>query len=142
MNYIKWFLFVSGFGVLTGCASNVCEPGVGYAMAGTNTAVIGISINKDGTPQESVKEVVVYPGQKVIYAGPDDFSIVFKDRKTPNGKIKNKSNDGVVSIKIPLDILDKKEYQKEYRENKFLTFDYSINVNGKEMDPPIKVYPR
>lgn len=132
------FLIILG---LSGCAINECKPEIGRALPGTNTAVVGIFLGKDGVPNETVKEVVVHPGQNVLYAGPDDFKIVFKNRKTPNRVVSNVSRDGVVLIKIPKDIFQKKEFVEEFRKNKSLVFDYSIWVNGKEYDPPIRVVP-
>ena len=55
--------------------------------------------------------------------------------------VSNPSKDGVVLIKIPQDIFERKEFVEEFRKNKSLVFDYSIWVNGKEYDPPIRVVP-
>lgn len=135
-----WLTFFMILGI-SGCAVSECKPEIGRALSGTNTAVVGIFLGKDGVPKETVKEVVVHPGQNVLYAGPDDFKIVFKNRKTPNRVVSNASRDGVVLIKIPKDIFQKKEFVEEFRKNKSLVFDYSIWVNGKEYDPPIRVVP-
>lgn len=126
---------------LSGCAVKECKPEIGRALSGTNTAVVGVFLDKSGVPKETVKEVVVHPGQNVLYAGPDEFKIVFKNRKTPNRIVSNSSKDGVVLIKIPEDIFERKEFLDEYQKNKSLIFDYSIWVNGKEYDPPIRVIP-
>jgi hypothetical protein len=126
--------------VLSGCVSNNCEPGklsTGYALPGTNTVVVGIAIDKNGIPKETYKDVVAYPGQKVLYAGPDQFSIVFKNRKTPNRKVENTSSGGVVVIEIPVDVLERKEFVEEFRKNNQLVFAYGIKANGKELDPPL-----
>lgn len=139
MNIIKFFLGFVFILCVTGCDFN--KPEVGRALPGTNTAVVGVFLDKDGVPKETVKEVVVHPGQNVLYAGPDEFKIVFKNRKTPNGEVDNSSVDGVVLIKIPEDIFERKEFAEEFKENKSLEFDYSIWVNGKEYDPPIRVVP-
>lgn len=126
---------------LSGCAVKECKPEIGKALPGTNTAVVGVFLDKTGVPKETVKEVVVHPGQNVLYAGPDEFKIVFKNRKTPNRVVSNSSKGGVVLIKIPVDIFERKEFVDEYQKNKSLIFDYSIWVNGKEYDPPIRVIP-
>lgn len=110
-----------------------------YALKGTNTALVGIALGKDGFPVETVKEVVLLPGQKVIFAGPDRFQVVFKDKKTPNRIVKHESQNGVISIVIPKDILTKGEFVEEFRKNNFIKFNYSIIVNGKELDPPMIV---
>lgn len=123
-----------------GCAStnsNHSQLRTGYALPGTNTVVVGIGIDKNGIPKETYKDVVAYPGQKVLYAGPDEFSIIFKNRKTPNRKIENPSSRGVVVIEIPKDILERKEFVEEFRKNNQLVFDYGIKANGKELDPPL-----
>jgi hypothetical protein len=141
MHCIKLILFCFLFSVV-GCASADRVPEklrTGYALPGTNTVVVGIGIDKNGIPKETVKDVVVYPGQKVLYAGPDEFSIIFKNKKTPNRKVENASVDGVVVIKIPEDILERKEFAEEFRKNKQLVFDYGIRANGKELDPPLIV---
>ncbi len=109
------------------------------ALPGTSTAVVGIALDKTGFPVETVREVVLLPGQKVIFAGPDRFSIVFKGRKFPGKKVKYESVNGVVSISIPKDVLDRSEFIEEYRKNKSVTFNYAINVNGRELDPPMVI---
>lgn len=139
MNLLKMLTGSFFLLVLSGCAMSNCKPEIGRALPGTNTAVVGVFLDKNGVPKETVKEVVVYPGQNVLYAGPDEFKIVFKNRKTPNRLVTNPSKDGVVLIKIPKDIFEKKEFVEEFRKNKSLVFDYSIWVNGKEYDPPIRV---
>ena len=124
----------------SGCKTIDCIPQKlksGYALPGTNTVVVGISVDKNGTPQESYKDIILHPGQTALFAGPDEFVINFKNRKTPNGRIENRSVNGVVAIKIPDDILKKSEYIEEYRKNKEVTFDYAIN--GKELDPPMRI---
>lgn len=141
MYFIKTIL-VGVLFFLVGCASVDCEPDklrTGYALPGTNTVVVGIGIDKNGMPRETVKDIVVYPGQKVLYAGPDEFSIIFKNRKTPNRKVENASANGVVVIRIPEDILERKEFVEEFRKNNQLVFDYGIKANGKELDPPMIV---
>lgn len=128
---------------VSGCTVTECKPEneIGKALPGTKTAVVGIFLDKDGVPKETVKEVVVHPGQNVLYAGPDEFKIVFKNQKAPDRVVSNPSKDGVVLIKIPVDIFERKEFVEEFRKNKSLVFDYSIWVNGKEYDPPIRVIP-
>jgi hypothetical protein len=142
MHYIKLSLFGVVLAILGGCASIDCEPDklrTGYALPGTDTVVVGVSLDKSGMPQESYKDIVVHPGQKVLFAGPDEFKIVFKNKKTPNGKVENKSARGVVLIKIPEGILEQSEFVEEFRKNNQLVFDYAIWVNGVELDPPMIV---
>lgn len=108
-----------------------------YVLQGTNTALVGIALDRKKFPLETVKEVVLKPGQKVIFAGPDKFLIYFKNKKTPLKDLRFESKDGVISMVIPRDIFDRPEFAEEYKRNKFLRFDYAINVNGRELDPPM-----
>lgn len=144
MKIYKIFSVVIMFVSMAGCAVAQSSPSklpTAYALEGTRTAVVGIAVNRKGVPKETVKEIVLYPGQKVILAGPDRFLISFKNNKTPDEKkkIKFESNDGVVSLYIPKDILEKPEFVEEFKRNNYLRFDYSIGVNGRELDPPIVI---
>lgn len=130
-------LFLSLFGGCSIAQTKGDNLPTSYALQGTNTAVVGIAVDKKGIPLETVKEIVLAPGQKVLFAGPDNFSIVFKDKKSPTRKIKYTSSDGVIKIEIPKNILENVEFVEEYRKNNFLRFNYSIWVGGKELDPPI-----
>lgn len=128
--------------IMNGCAatqSRTDKLPSSYALKGTNTAVVGIALDKTGFPVETVKEIVLHPGQRVVFAGPDRFEIIFKNKKSPNRQIKHDSKNGVVIVSIPKDILEKQEFAEEYRKNSFLRFDYSIIVNGKELDPPMVI---
>lgn len=145
MKFLKFLVPLVAIISINGCVASNTAPDPrltkklpsSYALKGTNTALVGIALTKDGFPIETVKEVVLLPGQKVIFAGPDRFQIVFKDKKTPNRVIKHESSDGVISITIPKDILTKGDFAEEFRKNKFVQFNYSIIVNGKELDPPM-----
>ncbi|OZY87967.1 hypothetical protein CBP51_07130 [Cellvibrio mixtus] len=106
-------------------------------MEGTNTAVVGIALDKTGMPKETVREVVLFPGQRVVFAGPDEFVIVFKNKKTPSRKIENPSVNGVVVINVPVGIIEQPAFTEEFRKNNALRFEYAIRANGKELDPPM-----
>lgn len=110
-----------------------------YALPGTTTAVVGIGIDKDGIPLETVKEIVLLPGQKVIFAGPDRFKVEFKNKKAPSTQLNFESQNGVVTVSVPKEILDSPRYARELKANGFVRFDYSIFVNGRELDPPLIV---
>lgn len=116
---------------------NKKSSGTGRALPGTTTVVVNISLDSNGIPQQNFNEIELLPGQTALFAGPADFLIIFKNRKTPNHKIENKSENGTVVVKVPDDILKQTEFVEEYRKNGFLKFDYAINVNGKELDPPM-----
>lgn len=110
-----------------------------YAIPGTSTAIVGIGVDKKGIPLETVKEIVLLPGQRVVFAGPDRFQIKFKKDKSPSGQVNYESKNGVIAIVVPKDIFGKAEFSREEKEKKYLRFDYSIFVNGKELDPPLIV---
>lgn len=140
MKYLKFFMPVLLVSFISACSatrSPITKLPTSYALPGTSTAVVGIALDKKGYPLETVKEIVLKPGQKVIFAGPDRFLISFKNRKSPANIIKYESGNGVVTVTIPKDILDNPQFIEEFRKNNFLRFDYAINVNGRELDPPI-----
>lgn len=148
MRKLNLYVCFFAIAILSGCSTvkrdcgSLTQQKAARALPGTNTAVVGIYLReRDGVPQETYKEVVLHPGQRVLYAGPSEFSINFKNRKTPNGKIRNQAENSVVIIDIPKDIFSRREFQDEYKKNNYLIFDYGITVNGKEYDPPIKVIP-
>lgn len=137
-------IFVFGFvlSFLGGCASTASiseSHATGYALKGTETVVVGVPVDKNGVPEAIYEKIVVYPGQKIIFAGPDRFSIFFKGGKYPNKDREIISTRGVVLINIPLDILDRREYRDELSKNNFIKFNYGIRVGNKELDPEIIV---
>ena len=109
------------------------------AVAGTKTVVVGLPLDGSGAPDKKIEkfEIIMAPGQKVVFAGPEKFSIFFKERKSPVDAVETGSKDGVVIIKIPRDILDNPKYQEELKNNGSLVFNYGVNVNGKIIDPRI-----
>lgn len=139
MNRTKVIISIVFFAFLGGCSEGKKTETLtsNYALQGTSTAVVGIAVDKTGLPVETVKEVVLVPGQKVIFAGPDKFIITFKDKKAPNRKISYESENGIVTVTIPKNILEKPQFIDEFRKNNFLKFNYAINVNGRELDPPM-----
>lgn len=131
-----------GVFVIAGCSavsSEIKSHHTVYPMAGTNTAVVGVGVDKQGIPFVAAKEIIVEPGQKILFAGPDEFIVTFKNKKSPNRKIDNRSSGGVVKIDIPGEIFEQREFVEEYRKNGQLKFNYGVIVNGKELDPEIIV---
>lgn len=131
-----------GVFVIAGCSvvsSEIKNHHTVYPMEGTNTAVVGIGVDKSGVPFVAAKEIIVAPGQKVLFAGPDEFVVTFKNKKSPNRKIDNPSRGGVVKIEVPSEVFEQREFVEEYRKNGQLKFNYGVIVNGKELDPEIIV---
>lgn len=143
MRYIKLALALTTLLISAGCASLDCKSREGKALPGTDTVVVGIYIDKEGYPQVNVEPVSVYPGQKIVFAGPDKFDIFFKENSTPNDKLDNPSINGVVTIEIPRDIFEREQRKQKTTEKiKELIYRYGIRANGKVTDPSIHVEPR
>lgn len=138
MHYLKLGV-VSLFVIFLVSCSSVDRRKIAAVLPGTNTAVVGISLDKNGMPKEQFSEVVLAPGQKVLFAGPDEFTIIFKDKKTPNRKIENPSSSNVVVIQIPNGILEQREFAEEFRRAGEVRFRYGIRVKDKELDPTIVI---
>ena len=115
------------------CTKKKCK-----VISGTNTIVITISVDEEGNPLPSVTELLVLkPGQRIVFAGPEEFIIFFKDQKTPFKESEFKSKEGVVTLKVPEKIFeDKRFFDEAYRESG-ISFNYGVRVNGREFDPPI-----
>lgn len=138
MKLVSLFLLVF---ISVGCfAVEPCTKKKCKAISGTNTIVITISLDEEGNPLPSVMELLeLKPGQRIVFTGPEEFSIFFKDQKTPFKKSEFKSKDGVVTIKIPEKIFEDKRFFEEGYQNAGIEFNYGVRVNGKELDPPLIV---
>lgn len=139
MRFLVFFISILLFSEFS-FASEPCVKKKCKAISGTNTIVITISIDEEGNPLPSVTELLeLRPGQRIVFTGPEEFSIFFKDQKTPFKKTEFKSKDGVVTIKIPEKIFeDKRFFEESYRDAE-IEFNYGVRVNGREFDPPIIV---
>jgi hypothetical protein len=143
MSMMKFGLVVGVVSLMSGCATQMCKTN-DVALSGTDTAIVGLYIDKKGYPQPSVQTVSVYPGQRVLFAGPKQFDIIFKEQKSPNGKLEMTSKDGVVVVDVPRDIFDREKSATRANPDsrKELLFHYGIKANGKETDPTIRIMPR
>lgn len=140
---------ISFFGIavvllaLCGCANLGCKLDVKAALQGTDTAIVGLYIDDKGFPQPTVGRVNVYPGQKILFAGPNTFDIFFKDKVSPIGDLVVQSSNGVVIIEIPMDIFEREQRKSKMVDTKGeLVYRYGIRANGKVTDPEIGVRPR
>ncbi|WP_331351328.1 hypothetical protein [Cellvibrio sp. UBA7671] len=129
---------------LSGCASVECvKKTTEEVLPGTSTALVGLYIDRNGYPQASVETVVVAPGQRIIFVGPEKFDIIFKNEKSPVEQFKLSARDGVLILDIPRDVFAQED--KDDRTNigkDEISYKYGIKANGKETDPEIKVRPR
>jgi hypothetical protein len=144
MSYIKIFLFTLVMLVSSGCASQGCKPQAGAALRGTETALVGVYIDEKGFPQANVDTVTILPGQRIVFAGPDEFDIFFKDQRSPIDKFEVKSTNGIVVIEIPKDIFERERANSKAPSpttTKDLLYRYGIRVKDKVTDPTIHVRP-
>lgn len=142
MHFFTRLIALAGILMVAGCSavsSEIKNHHTVYPMPGTNTAVVGIGLDRHGVPFLAAKEIIVEPGQKVLFAGPDEFTVVFKNKKSPNRKIDNSSIGGVVRIDVPSEIFEQREFAEEFRKNGEVKFSYGVVVNGKELDPDLIV---
>ena len=139
MHIIKFFVLLALGFLLASCDRIDNKIGEGEALPGTETAIVGLYIDKNGYPQASVEKVKVFPGQKIIFAGPDKFEIIFKDQKSPTGRFEALSENGIVVIEIPRDIFEREQREAKSADIKDLIYRYGIRVNGKITDPEINV---
>ena len=132
-------IFISLFLACFISSCDILEKKEGKSLPGTETAIVGLYIDKDGYPQANVEKVKVFPGQKIIFAGPDNFEILFKDQKSPTGRFEALSENGIVVIEIPRDIFESEQRQTKTTDIKELVYNYGIRANGKVTDPQIIV---
>lgn len=140
MRHIRFFSAVIVLLVLGGCVNRDCKPDVGVVLQGTDTAIIGLFLDASGYPQAITNKVTVRPGQKIIFAGPAKFEILFKDQKSPVGELELESSGGVVVIEIPKDIFERDQRETKSKDVKNeLVYRYGIRVDGRVTDPSIHI---
>jgi hypothetical protein len=129
---------------LSGCATVDCEKNTtGKVLAGTSTALVGLYLDDKGYPQASVNTVIISPGQRIVFSGPKEFDIFFKDKKSPVEQFELSARDSVLTLDIPEDVFAQEgRDDPSSQDNKELSYKYGIRVNGKETDPEIRVIPR
>jgi len=137
MRYLKLILITFATFMSAGCASLDCKPNKGVVLPGTDTAIVGVYIDKNGYPQATVDTVTVRPGQRIVFTGPEKFEIFFKDQKTPIEKPNIQSASGIVVIEIPKDIFERQRATNAALKE--LLYRYGIRANGKVTDPTIRV---
>lgn len=103
-------------------------------LPGTRTALNGIYL-KDGKPAVQYETVVLRTGQRVVFAGPDEFRIVFENESLFEDASDNepgdyRSRDGLIILNV--------SDEKTARLKDGTVFKYSVFVNGIELDPFIR----
>ena len=155
MRIVKYFCICTFCLFLSACMSHSGKLKNISVLSGTGTVVVGISLDKKGYPEHTVGRIEVKPGHKILFAGPENFSIFFKngispfndsDLKSLSGlnrdglqkqRVELTSINGLVVIAIPKDLFDR----PENRGKPYLDYYYGISVNGLEIDPPVRVIP-
>jgi hypothetical protein len=155
MNTMKYFFLCTFFLFLSACTCNNTKLKNISVLSGTDTAVVGISLDAKGYPQHTVGRIDVKPGQKILFAGPEKFSIFFKNGTSPYNdsdfrslpglnreslqkrRVELTSVNNIVVVAIPKDLFDR----PENRGKPYIDYYYGINVNGLEIDPPFRVIP-
>lgn len=140
----KGFLLGAVVISLVGCSSSdTKEINAAEVLPGTATAVVGLYLDKNGYPQPTVETVVVAPGQRIVFTGPDQFEILFKDSKSPVDSLVLSTTTGVLTLYIPIDVFMQEEKDDPSSRGKDeISYKYGIRVDGKVTDPEIKVRPR
>lgn len=144
MNYMKISMLFLTVCFFTGCEHLHNSKKQGKVLPGTDTAVVGIYIDDKGYPQASVDTVNVIPGQRIFFAGPRRFEIIFKDQRSPVGKLELSSVDGSIVLDIPRDIFERNKTTTTVSAadvSKELIYRYGIRVDGKLTDPIIHISP-
>lgn len=128
MKYVVYVIMVS---MLAACGnvkeqnvSHPCDCNDGMVLEGTDTAVVRISVGSNGIPRVSTEKVVLYPGQRIVWAGPTDMEVKFPQR-SPFKENVLRTRDGVINRVIP----DVKIKGKE------IIYKYDVVVDGKVLDP-------
>jgi len=127
----------------TSCANLNCKPQSGSALQGTDTATVGLYLDKNGYPQASVETVTVAPGQRIVFVGPKQFDIFFKEQRSPIDKAELYTSNGILIVDIPKDVFDREDRKNPENKNKNeMFFRYGIRVDNKVTDPTIHIMPR
>ena len=142
MRFLKSTLL---FGLLLSAnvfSAKKCEKKECRVLHGTNTIVISISIDGNGYPQPSLLETMsLHPGEKIVFSGPEEFTIFFKEGKSPSKKFEFNSKDGVVVLRIPEHLFEDNRFSEEIYRNEGIIFSYGIRANSKVTDPSIRIVP-
>jgi|GEM_PF-4210414 len=152
MNYLKLvklaFVVVLCVGVLSACQQRcICETN---PIPGTDTAMVIISIGEDGKPQVNVEVLDVYPGQRVVFVGPEAFTLVYREEfpyvrseaEKKSAASDNKSeaevstDDGVINFTVL------EEYRDTIEDGETLLIKYDVIVAGVPLDPYVRIHPK
>lgn len=142
MRFFKSLILLLSLTLSVGCASQDCSEKEIGVLSGTKTAVVKLYVDKKGYPQTKTEVVTVSPGQKILFAGPDRFDILFKNQLSPIEKLEVRSKDGVVVIEIPKDIFERaRKTSPNTASANELIYKYGIRIGDKVTDPTIRIVP-
>ncbi|WP_188150921.1 hypothetical protein [Teredinibacter waterburyi] len=157
---MKWlkliFTVVLSATILSGC-QNYCK------CSPDEPALALITKAENGTPQVTPKEIIAYPGQELLFFSKEDFTLTFYERDPEKadsvGNPSFPSSDGELILVVDEDyiISDPGETERALKElyaakkivvpadkkstetKKYVTIQYSIVIDGKELDPKVKI---
>lgn len=143
MRYFRYLFTFAIMFSLGACASMDCKRPTREVPPGSDKATVAIYLDKNGFPKADAEKVIVAPGQKIVFVGPDQFDIIFKDNRSPIDKPEVRTSNGILVLEISKNIFEKEDRKNpENKKNNEMIYRYGIRVNGKVTDPEIVVRPR
>ncbi len=106
--------------LLSGCSHLVLGPGI----PGTSTKVVKVLL-KNGNPRVDNNTITVIPGDRVIFVGPDTYSIDFPEG-TPFNMAKFSATNAVINVRVSQNAKPRK-------------YKYNVRVGDKVLDPHVIV---
>lgn len=145
---VKIFLLIAVILTLASCEL-ICKCGP------VGTSVVKVFLADDDIPNVNIEVLSVYPGQKVVFEGLEDFSLRFDfDPQNPaKGSTKYESRNGKITIVISRDytkILDQEQSGNQVEQNAIdvvkmqnsvneIRIKYDVESKGKVRDPMMRI---
>ncbi len=129
MKSLRYFVSLVVMLFSVGCASTTEV--ITFPLKGTNTAVVRIMLDQRGMPSVAEETVVIKSGQRVVWVGPKEFSIIFPEG-SPFEQDEFRTDDAVIKAEVPRNS-DKRILKGE----KKIKFKYDIRVGDMVLDPHV-----
>ena len=139
--YLLVFLVVGG--LLSGCSLR-CKTD---PIPGTETAAVIISVGKNKIPKVNKEVVTVYPGQRLVFVGPEKFILRYReefpferdDENEPDPQCPESTeictDDGVITLRV----LEKYGNILKQKDVDEILIKYDVIVNGVVLDPYVRI---
>ena len=108
------------------------NPEEGRADPKNNTVINEISIDEKGIPTVEFEKVVLHNGERLVFVGPKEFEIFFKEGSFFHDS--EKENPGYYQTTNGVIILEVSREKTEKLESGSV-FKYSVFIDGVELDP-------